>query len=133
MTSPLATGAAGASSEAVRLLDALMGEMDWDHTTLANEYEAALLAYIAGVERERDANGEEADCNATNCLTYQAERDRLRAENARLREALTGAIEDVGFWGGYASEYFKDKHDLAGCLALHRAALAFTPQGDKNV
>ena len=45
------------------------------------------------------------------------------AEIARLREALEDAIESIEGWGAYASEYFKDKHDLAGDLARARAAL----------
>lgn len=55
------------------------------------------------------------------------------AECARLREALTKAAEDlleasieVESWGAYASPYFQQKHDLAGCVAdyVKRAALA---------
>jgi hypothetical protein len=52
-----------------------------------------------------------------------AERDALKAENARLREALRLAIEAVEFWAAYASPYFQDKHDLAGDLQKLRAAL----------
>jgi hypothetical protein len=48
----------------------------------------------------------------------------LGSKNNRLREALTEAREDVAHWGGYASDYFKEKHDLAGDLARIDAALA---------
>jgi hypothetical protein len=50
----------------------------------------------------------------------------LAAENGRLRELLREAVEDIESWAGYASEYFQDKHDLAGCLARYRAALGVT-------
>ena len=41
-----------------------------------------------------------------------------------VREAFAEAIEDIEDWAGYASDYFRDKHDLAGTLAKHRALLA---------
>lgn len=31
-------------------------------------------------------------------------------------DALDAAMKDVEHWGGYASEYFRDKHDLDGDL-----------------
>ena len=50
---------------------------------------------------------------------------RLKAENEALRSALLEASEDVATWGAYASEYFQEKHDLAGCVAkIHAAATA---------
>ncbi|MFJ4385505.1 hypothetical protein ACIP02_14290 [Pseudomonas sp. NPDC089408] len=53
------------------------------------------------------------------------QRDQLRAENEALRKALLEASEEVAAWGAYASEYFQEKHDLAGCVAkLHAAAMA---------
>ena len=53
------------------------------------------------------------------------QRDQLRAENEALRKALLEASEEVATWGAYASEYFQEKHDLAGCVAkLHAAAMA---------
>ena len=42
----------------------------------------------------------------------------------RLREALKDAIACVEEWSGYASGYFKDKHDLSGDLERLRAALS---------
>ncbi len=47
-----------------------------------------------------------------------------------LREALAEAIEDIESWASYADTYFQKKHDLAGCLAKHRAALAAPETGD---
>ncbi len=52
--------------------------------------------------------------------------DTLKAENARLREALRLAIEAVEFWAAYASPYFQEKHDLAKDLQKLRAALGET-------
>jgi hypothetical protein len=49
---------------------------------------------------------------------------RLRAQVERMREAFTDAIDTVDFWAAYASDYFKDKHDLEGDLARLRAARA---------
>ena len=52
--------------------------------------------------------------------------DRLQslwAEIDRLRDLLSEAVEDIQSWGGYASEYFQDKHDLKGCIARYRSAL----------
>lgn len=47
---------------------------------------------------------------------------------AQLESALRDAIEDIESWAGYASDYFRDKHDLAGCLAKHRATLLNNPE-----
>lgn len=49
---------------------------------------------------------------------------RLRAENQSLREALNEAADDIASWGAYASEYFRDKWDLDGCVAGYRAIAA---------
>lgn len=49
-------------------------------------------------------------------------------EIRRLREALEGAIGSIEFWGGYASDYFKDKHDFQADLDKARQALS--PTGD---
>ena len=44
----------------------------------------------------------------------------LQHENAALREQIAqvkaDAYEDIESWAGYASSYFLEKHDLAGCL-----------------
>jgi len=47
-------------------------------------------------------------------------------ELAELERFIAGyqeAIEDIEGWGCYAAEYFQDKHDLAGCVAKHKALL----------
>jgi hypothetical protein len=45
--------------------------------------------------------------------------DRITKLEAGYREA----ISDIADWSAYASDYFQEKHDLAGCLARHRALL----------
>ena len=41
-----------------------------------------------------------------------------------LIEAYIDAIGDIEYWACYASEYFREKHDLAGTLKAHRERLA---------
>lgn len=41
-----------------------------------------------------------------------------------LVKALEQAIADIEDWAAYASPYFQEKHDLAGCLENHRTALS---------
>ena len=53
------------------------------------------------------------------------------ARIATLEKALREAIEMVESWGAYASDYFKDKHNLAGDIAELRAALAAPAKEDK--
>jgi len=49
---------------------------------------------------------------------------RLKAECEGLRKALLEASEEIATWGAYASDYFQEKHDLAGCVAkFHDAAI----------
>ena len=50
-----------------------------------------------------------------------AERDKLRTQNQALVEALEDATDEIESWGAYASEYFQEKHDLAGNVAKFRA------------
>ena len=51
-------------------------------------------------------------------LTKEAA-DRIEQLEAALREA----VEDIEFWGAYASEYFQDKHDLKSSIQNARKAL----------
>ena len=59
--------------------------------------------------------------------------ERLQARVRELETALGDAIECVESWAAYATDYFREKHDLAGDLARLRAALAAvgteTPEG----
>lgn len=45
------------------------------------------------------------------------------AENARLRDAIEKAADDIESWGAYASDYFKEKHNLQRDIEAARAAL----------
>lgn len=42
--------------------------------------------------------------------------EQLKSENEALRNSLIEASEEIAAWGSYASDYFQDKHDLAGCV-----------------
>ena len=64
----------------------------------------------------------------TVCPSCGAEHDtpellELEAQLAELREAYAEAIEQIEDWGGYAADYFQEKHDLAGTVARHKAIL----------
>ncbi len=48
---------------------------------------------------------------------------RFDAEVARLRAGYREAIDDIKDWACYADDYFRTKHNLAGCIAGHEAAL----------
>lgn len=56
-------------------------------------------------------------CNPTLALEH------ANARIAELEGALREAIESVEDWAGYASEYFREKHDLEGEVKKLRAAL----------
>ena len=55
-----------------------------------------------------------------------AERDALRAENERLRKALTEAIKSVAAWGSFANEYEQDRYRLSDEIVRLSAALEAT-------
>ncbi|ENB9667656.1 hypothetical protein ABJB81_006081 [Pseudomonas putida] len=88
------------------------------HSELTPEAILALLAEIDQLGAERELF----------LLAGKSLKDdvvRLKAENEALRSALLEASEEVATWGAYASEYFQEKHDLAGCVAkIHAAAMA---------
>ncbi|KAF4559217.1 MULTISPECIES: ead/Ea22-like family protein [Pseudomonas] len=96
---------------------------------------ATILALLAEIERLEVDNGsmrgstkrmgEDASKAQKKARKAQREIDRLKAENEAMRSALLEASEEVATWGAYASEYFQEKHDLAGCVAkIHAAAMA---------
>jgi hypothetical protein len=47
----------------------------------------------------------------------------LQAENERLRALVLEVVESLEDWAGYASDYFREKRDLAGTVAGYRAAV----------
>lgn len=83
--------------------------------------EVPVLRALLDAADERDKLANEY-ANAEYAL--QMRLDRIEAQRDRLAAALQDAIECVESWGAYASEYFQNKHDLAGDLARLRAALA---------
>lgn len=56
-----------------------------------------------------------------------AETERLRAEVEAVRSLLDDAADDIQDWGCYASEYFREKHDLMGCINKYRDAARSKP------
>jgi len=57
---------------------------------------------------------------------WRGERAAREAAEARVKElveALREAIDAIEGWAGYASDYFRDKHDLASDLSRASAAL----------
>lgn len=49
--------------------------------------------------------------------------DQLLRQNEILRTLLEEAIQDITDWGCYVSEYFQQKHDLAGNIERLEQAL----------
>jgi len=54
---------------------------------------------------------------------YWREKNATDARIAQLKEGLIDAIECVEEWSTYASEYFQNKHDLAGDIARLKSYL----------
>lgn len=104
------------------------GFMD-DETYLALRLDKAELE-VEKLKKEiealvRDANAlvKEGDFQLEKRNKAEAEVHALRDEIKKLTVALWDAIDCVLAWSAYASEYFKEKHDLAGDLARLRAVL----------
>lgn len=82
-------------------------------------------AVIAAWRQELDGNYYHDKCLPFRGLLNQAESE-LTAANACIAalEALLGeAIESIEDWAGYASEYFREKHELSAELKKYRGAL----------
>lgn len=58
-------------------------------------------------------------CKANTERLVQAYLDS-QIEIVQLRKLIDEAADDIADWGSYASEYFREKHDLAGCVAKYR-------------
>jgi hypothetical protein len=56
--------------------------------------------------------------------------EKLKAQNMELLAAYAEAIDDIASWACYASDYFQQKHDLAGCLKRHNDRLDIAKAGD---
>ena len=79
------------------------------------------------------SSGEEHACS-TNATCEVCEKDeqiaditaKLAEAEARLRElqgSYAEAIDDIQDWAGYASDYFRDKYQLAATIERHETAL----------
>lgn len=95
-----------------------------------SEMTDALLAAEAALAKERERVGQLVRLldqqMGTPCeqIRYQQDIDNLRA-------VTTEAIDEIESWGAYASEYFRDKHDLTGTVAdLRVRAAAIRAQGE---
>lgn len=112
---------------------------------LLSEEEAFRVRAISNMEAaefDRDEYHHHAAANGR--LAWEL-LEKLQAAEARITElekalneasdALDAAMEDVEHWGGYAGEYFQDKHDLDGDLARisEQATSARRALGGKNV
>lgn len=67
---------------------------------------------------------EQVDYFANVLLQKDKDLSASQALMAKYREALSGCLEDLQDWAGYASEYFQQKHDLKGDIAKYTQALA---------
>ena len=74
------------------------------------------------VETERDHLKAEVAGLKTGYEAYEQVNAGLKAEVEGLRKSLLDAAEEIDAWGSYASDYFQEKHDLAGCVAKFHAA-----------
>ncbi len=82
------------------------------------------IAHARGDARQQRATGRAS--RQRRWSRRKALRQAIQSQAARIAElgaglsaaiqALEEAEEDVEHWGGYASEYFRDKHDLDGDL-----------------
>ena len=64
------------------------------------------------------------------CAIEQTKREQAEARAERLAEALREARDAIEDWAGYASDYFREKHDLAGDLAKIDALLRDQEEGN---
>ena len=71
---------------------------------------------------ERDQLCAEIAGLKTGYEAYERVNAELKAEVEGLRKSLLDAAEEIDAWGSYASDYFQEKHDLAGCVAKFHAA-----------
>ena len=85
----------------------------------ANEKAEALRQKVAELEKCAGFNAD-----------GMAREMSLQSKVAGLESLLREAVQDISDWGSYASEYFQDKHDLAGTIKKYESALPATPQPD---
>ena len=87
-----------------------------DELDRLNAQALELCAEISGLRRERE------DFHMDYRMKCDEETKRLHVDNERLRGLLREAADDIEHWGGYASEYFKDKWHLDDDIKKYREA-----------
>jgi hypothetical protein len=83
---------------------------------------AAVDAYVSNEHRICSYTPIERDSLWSSMAAALAAADAVDPVRAELVGALRDAVEMIEFWSGYASDYFKEKHDLDGDIAKVRAA-----------
>ena len=88
---------------------------EWDRVAAAQDSVREHMAMVVQLKAENAGlkTGYEA---------YERVNAELKAEVEELRKSLLDAAEEIDAWGSYASDYFQEKHDLAGCVAKFHAA-----------
>ncbi|MGO2705614.1 MAG: ead/Ea22-like family protein [Pseudomonas helleri] len=113
----------------VKVLDEQVDQLKAENERLEVEVKRMTsIAYAAhGAFRmetmaERDQLRAEVAGLRTGYEAYERVNAELKAEVEELRKSLLDAAEEIDAWGSYASDYFQEKHDLAGCVAKFHAA-----------
>ncbi|PTU76869.1 hypothetical protein DBO86_23010 [Pseudomonas indoloxydans] len=75
----------------------------------------ALRAENGRLQADRDRANQYANQQALEC-------NKLSTDLEAALGLLLEAAEDIESWGAYASAYFQEKHDLAGCAMKYRIA-----------
>ncbi|OZY38576.1 hypothetical protein CJF35_03130 [Pseudomonas lundensis] len=92
-----------------------------DSNRLESEAVYAAAGFNAAREEIAKIHAEVAGLR-TGYEAYERVNAELKAEVDGLRKSLLDAAEEIDAWGSYASDYFQEKHDLAGCVAKFHAA-----------
>ncbi|MFK7671792.1 hypothetical protein [Pseudomonas lundensis] len=88
---------------------------EWDRAAAAQDSVREHMAMV--VQLKAEVAGLRTGYEA-----YERVNAELKAEVEGLRKSLLDAAEEIDAWGSYASDYFQEKHDLAGCVAKFHAA-----------
>lgn len=91
------------------------------YSTVEKALDGANVVYGTGKDARRIAELEQklVQARVDKLLTQKTLEDKIAELKAKYQEA----IHDIGDWGSYAPEYFKEKHGLDECIAEHQAAL----------
>ena len=94
----------------------------YEHTSNRVDFEIAVSPdVVLGLIKSLEHTTMAAEAEAKEVDERNAVIDKLRTQNQALVEALEDATDEIESWGAYASEYFQEKHDLAGNVAKFRA------------